>query len=427
MSPADSPRESWSSSPRRIRGVPPSSATPTSNETRVRVEGLSNSSATLLPASRSAPSPLDRPAFNSSARSSRALRSSEVSSSPVKKSRAMGSRAWYAADRTYLGRGDRRHHVEPVPRPRLSARPGALHVALAPEAGDRAKRHPRPGQPGAVSGVRRSPLRRALGRSPATGMPATLVRELAAACKAVAQRSLTSRNSLGPVRGMLARWNPDLLGSWEGGSNLTLFERVGADGLLDRRDLVLRRRPERRTMAFARLDSGLCVANLHASTSPRLAAEEVRRAAQAAVAWAGESPLVLGGDSICALAEPAVRGADDRFGLGTPTGPDSIDHILGEGSRSSTGRAPGRPRRGRCPARDFDCASATTPRSKPGSPAKTVLRPAGRRNEIVSFPRRDRGDAKEEFDGDESGGSRSSKSSGSKSGTKRGAGSRQTG
>ena len=102
--------------------------------------------------------------------------------------------------------------------------------------------------------------------------------ELAAACEAVAQRSLTSRNSLGPVRGMLARWNPDLLGSWEGGSNLTLVRRVGADGLLDRRELVLRRLPERRTMAFARLDSGLCVANLHASTRPPLAAAEVRHA-----------------------------------------------------------------------------------------------------------------------------------------------------
>ena len=156
--------------------------------------------------------------------------------------------------------------------------------------------------------------------------------ELAAACKTVPQRSLTSRNSLGAVRGMLARWNPDLLGSWEGGSNLTLFRGVGADGLLDRRELVLRRLPERRTMAFARLDSGLCVANLHASKSPRLAAAEVRRAAEAAVSWAGESPLILGGDfNLRPGQTPLFEELATRLGLGAPTGPDSIDHILVRG------------------------------------------------------------------------------------------------
>ena len=33
---------------------------------------------------------------------------------------------------------------------------------------------------------------------------------------------LTSRNALGPLRGLLARQNPDLMASGEGGSNLTL-------------------------------------------------------------------------------------------------------------------------------------------------------------------------------------------------------------
>jgi endonuclease/exonuclease/phosphatase family metal-dependent hydrolase len=131
---------------------------------------------------------------------------------------------------------------------------------------------------------------------------------------------------------MLARWNPDLLGSWEGGSNLTLFRGLGADGLLDRRELVLRRLPERRTMAFARLDSGLCVANLHASKSPRLAAAEVRRAAEAAVSWAGESPLILGGDfNLRPGQTPLFEELATRLGLGAPTGPDSIDHILVRG------------------------------------------------------------------------------------------------
>jgi endonuclease/exonuclease/phosphatase family metal-dependent hydrolase len=157
---------------------------------------------------------------------------------------------------------------------------------------------------------------------------------LAAACDAEAQRSLTSRNWLGSVRAALARWNPDLLGSWEGGSNLTLIRGPEAAGLTQQRELVLRRRPERRTMAFARLRSGLCVANLHASTSRSLAEEELRRAGEAAVAWAGESPLILGGDFNLRPAQTRLFDElAERFGLGAPTGPDSIDHLLARGLR----------------------------------------------------------------------------------------------
>ena len=155
---------------------------------------------------------------------------------------------------------------------------------------------------------------------------------LASACEANAQRSLTSRNWLGSVRNVLASWNPDLLGSWEGGSNLTLVRGLGGDGLLDQRDLVLRRLPERRTMAFARLDSGLCVANLHASTRPALAAADVRHAVETAVAWAGESPLILGGDFNLRPGQTRLFGdLTRRFGLSAPTGPESIDHILSRG------------------------------------------------------------------------------------------------
>jgi hypothetical protein len=155
---------------------------------------------------------------------------------------------------------------------------------------------------------------------------------LASVCGANAQRSLTSRNWLGSVRNVLAGWNPDLLGSWEGGSNLTLVRGLGGDGLLDQRDLVLRRLPERRTMAFARLDSGLCVANLHASTRPALAAADVRHAVETAVAWAGESPLILGGDFNLRPGQTRLFGdLTQRFHLSAPTGPESIDHILSRG------------------------------------------------------------------------------------------------
>ena len=51
VSRTDSPRESCISPSRSTIGVPPSSATPTSNEMRVRVEGRSKISATLRPSS----------------------------------------------------------------------------------------------------------------------------------------------------------------------------------------------------------------------------------------------------------------------------------------------------------------------------------------------------------------------------------------
>jgi endonuclease/exonuclease/phosphatase family metal-dependent hydrolase len=156
---------------------------------------------------------------------------------------------------------------------------------------------------------------------------------LAAACDAHAQLSLTSRNWLGPIRHILARWNPDLLGSWEGGSNLTLVRAsMGEGGLADQRDLVLRRRPERRTMAFARLGPRVCVANLHASTSPRLAESDVRQAVETAVVWAGDSPLILAGDfNLRPNQTPLFEELAERFGLGAPTSADSIDHLLARG------------------------------------------------------------------------------------------------
>ena len=152
---------------------------------------------------------------------------------------------------------------------------------------------------------------------------------LAAACDAEAQRSLTSRNWLGSARSVVARWNPDLLGSWEGGSNLTLVRGPNAGGVVDHRDLILRRRPERRMMAFARLHSGLCVANLHASTTPPLAEADVRHAVETAIAWAGDSTLIFGGDLNLRPSQTRLfEELAERFGLRAPTDSDSIDHLL---------------------------------------------------------------------------------------------------
>jgi endonuclease/exonuclease/phosphatase family metal-dependent hydrolase len=71
---------------------------------------------------------------------------------------------------------------------------------------------------------------------------------------------------------------------------------------------------------------------LHASTNIRLAAAEVEHAAEMAVAWAGESPLILGGDfNVRPTQTPLFEELAARFGLGRPTGPDFIDHILVRG------------------------------------------------------------------------------------------------
>ncbi len=158
---------------------------------------------------------------------------------------------------------------------------------------------------------------------------------LAAATGAVAHRALTSRNSLGPLRGLLARANPDLIASNEGGANLTLVR----GEILDRRELVLEPgpRPERRVMAFTRarpfaFAHDVCVANLHASAGAplrQLAEREVLLAAATALDWAGETPLVLGGDLNLRPAESAVFERLAReFGLAPPTAPNSLDHLL---------------------------------------------------------------------------------------------------
>lgn len=185
-------------------------------------------------------------------------------------------------------------------------------------------------------------------------------RRLAQACGAVAHRSLTSRNSLAPLRRLAAQLNPDLIASNEGGSNLTLV-RTRAGSITERRELELRPgpHPERRTMAFTRVrlsaaaDPGdtlnrrpgtdqtspgaaattpICVANLHASAGAahRAAAEdEVRRAAERACAWAGDAPLILGGDLNLRPQDTDIFDElERRYGLRGATAPHSLDHLL---------------------------------------------------------------------------------------------------
>jgi endonuclease/exonuclease/phosphatase family metal-dependent hydrolase len=158
---------------------------------------------------------------------------------------------------------------------------------------------------------------------------------LARACGAESHLALTSRNGLGDLRRAAARLNPDLIASNEGGSNLTLARSGGALGPIEERSeaAIHEGGPERRAMALARTASGVCIANLHASTDPRAAAEDVLLAAAQAGRFAGDSPLLFGGDlNLRPSRSPeAFEALAERFDLRAPTGPDAIDHLLVRG------------------------------------------------------------------------------------------------
>ena len=160
---------------------------------------------------------------------------------------------------------------------------------------------------------------------------------LARACNAEHHLCLTSRNSFSWVRAALARLNPDLIASNEGGSSLTLVRR-DAGRIIERHELELGRGPgpERRTMAFTRIElideRQICVANLHASAGPErraLAEEQVMHAAARAAARAASAPLILGGDlNLRPRQSTAFARLEARFGLLGPTSPGSLDHLL---------------------------------------------------------------------------------------------------
>lgn len=172
--------------------------------------------------------------------------------------------------------------------------------------------------------------------------PPRFAEPLARACGAEWHRALTSRNSLAPLRTLLARQNPDLMASGEGGSNLTLVRVPGRlGGIAERREMAIHEgEPERRSMAFTRTASGLCLANLHATNDwPRLAEEDVLKAARAASKWAGAAPLVFGGDlNLRPGKQPRTfERLREEFGMTvTVTAPDAIDHVFCRGVEYAT-------------------------------------------------------------------------------------------
>ena len=161
--------------------------------------------------------------------------------------------------------------------------------------------------------------------------------QLASSLGAESALVLTSRNCGAPVRGWIADRRPNLIKSNEGGSNQLLVRppwRLASEPRVH----TLTQRPERRRMLWVRLagpeGAELAVANLHGSvdTVPG-AAEQIVDAAAVAVEWAGESPLLFGGDlNLRVTRQPELfELLASRFGLAPPTARDAIDHLLVRG------------------------------------------------------------------------------------------------
>ena len=153
---------------------------------------------------------------------------------------------------------------------------------------------------------------------------------MAAACGADAHRAFSGRNWFQPLTSLIGRWRPDLLGAWEGGSNTTLV-RPAAGPIAERHRVVLTRKPETRAMALTRMESGLCVANLHVSTKPSSAERELLEPPS-------EPPRSRGGpaDLRRRLQRPAegergLRPARGPLGLAPRTAPDRLSHLLVRG------------------------------------------------------------------------------------------------
>jgi endonuclease/exonuclease/phosphatase family metal-dependent hydrolase len=184
--------------------------------------------------------------------------------------------------------------------------------------------------------------------------PPRFAAPLARACSAEPHRVLTSRNSLAPLRALLARQNPDLMASGEGGSNLTLVRVPGRlGGIAERRELAIHEgAPERRSMALTRTASGLCIANLHATNDrPALAVGDVLRGARAATEFAAGAALIFGGDLNLRPAEDPelFERLREDFGLAAPTAPRAIDHLLVRGVEVLEPPAPWPPERRELP------------------------------------------------------------------------------
>jgi endonuclease/exonuclease/phosphatase family metal-dependent hydrolase len=166
--------------------------------------------------------------------------------------------------------------------------------------------------------------------------PPSWLPHLAESAAAGGTSALTSRNFAAALRSALARFNPDLIASNEGGSNQLLVRPPWRLGDVLRLTLTLR--PERRAMLCALLHGpdgrDLLVANLHASAAfPAAAAREVLAAAETVLDLADGTPMILGGDLNLRPAQTPepFEELERRFGIDGPLEPRSLDHLLVRG------------------------------------------------------------------------------------------------
>jgi endonuclease/exonuclease/phosphatase family metal-dependent hydrolase len=152
--------------------------------------------------------------------------------------------------------------------------------------------------------------------------------ELAVAAGAETRWALTSRNALPAVRRAVAvRW-PDAIKSGGGGANAILVR----GEIVEHRVRRLRRWPERRVVHGVHTSAGPWIVNFHATVHhAERAREDIALARTIALAWAGDAPLVLGGDFN--VREPDAPGFQHAAG-------HDVDHVFSRGLQAA---APGRP------------------------------------------------------------------------------------
>ena len=150
---------------------------------------------------------------------------------------------------------------------------------------------------------------------------------LGRACRANGALGLTSRNELPWLRAAIADRFPDLIKSGEGGSNMTLVRAPARIEAVERHRLALRPSAARCCSPGSprRGARRLAVANMHLSVpSTGQGPDEVLRAAELAVAFAGGDPLMLGGDLNLRPSQHAARLRGARAAL-RPGGADRAE------------------------------------------------------------------------------------------------------
>jgi endonuclease/exonuclease/phosphatase family metal-dependent hydrolase len=151
---------------------------------------------------------------------------------------------------------------------------------------------------------------------------------LAQACGAQECHALTSRNALLPLRHAVASRRPELLKANGGGCNAILVRGLGGVRVHARRRLCVW--PERRVVHAVSVrvdDEEAWFANVHASTHPPRARRDLAAARTAVLRWAGDDPLVFGGDfNVVRVALPEL----------SHLGGSHVDHVLARGFASSS-------------------------------------------------------------------------------------------